>query len=72
MGTHLQTPLYGDDRLVDLLTINDVARVLRITRASVYGLIRKGELVPIRVGQRARFEPADIRAYLDRHREDST
>jgi hypothetical protein len=31
--------------------------------------MRKGELVAIRVGERARFEPADVRAYLERHRE---
>ena len=69
MSGHLQTPQYGADRLVDLLTIADVARTLGISRGSVYGLMRTGELFPIRVGQRARFEPADVRAYLERHRE---
>jgi excisionase family DNA binding protein len=71
MSAHLQTPQYGGDRLADLLTIADVARLLGISRGSVYVLMRKGELVPIRVGQRARFEPTDVRAYLDRHREGS-
>jgi excisionase family DNA binding protein len=71
MNAHLQTPEYGADRLAHLLSINDVAGLLGITRGSVYGLMRDGELVPIRVGQRARFEPSDIRQYLDRHRESS-
>jgi excisionase family DNA binding protein len=71
MSAHLQTPRYEADRLADLLTIGDVARLLGISRGSVYGLMRSGELVPIRVGQRARFEPANVRAYLDRHREGS-
>ena len=69
MSAHLQTTEYAGDRLAELLTIDDVARVLGISRGSVYGLMRDGEVTPIRVGQRARFEPADIRAYLERHRE---
>jgi excisionase family DNA binding protein len=57
------------DGLSRLLSINDVAALLGISRPTVYALIRRGELVPIRVGQRARFESADVRAYLERHRE---
>ncbi len=49
--------------------VAEVADVLGISRGSVYTLIRSGELHPIRVGQRARFEPADVRAYLERNRE---
>ena len=70
MSAHLQTPEYGVGRLEKLLTISDVGRFLAISRGSVYGLMRSGELVPVRVGERARFRPADVRAYLDRHRED--
>jgi excisionase family DNA binding protein len=70
MSAHIPTPDYGADRPAELLTISDVARLLGVSRGSVYGLMRSGELVPIRVGQRARFEPADVRAYLERHREE--
>ena len=69
MSAHVQTPQYGGDRLEELLTIADVARVLGISRGSVYGLMRSGELHPVRVGERARFEQTDVRAYLARHRE---
>ena len=69
MNAHLQTSQYERGRLDELLTIADVARVLGISRGSVYTLIRAGELIPFRVGERARFEPADVRAYLERHRE---
>jgi excisionase family DNA binding protein len=70
MTTHSLTPPADEVvGLETLLTINDVARVLGVSRATVYELTRVGELVPIRVGQRARFEPADVRAYLERHRE---
>jgi excisionase family DNA binding protein len=69
MSAHLQTPAYEGDRIEKLLAIGEVARLLGISRGSVYTLMRSGELVPIRVGDRARFEPKDVRAYLDRHRE---
>ena len=69
MSTHVSTSDYESDRLERLLTIADVARVLGVSRGSVYTLIRAGELVPIRVGERARFEPTDVRSYLERHRE---
>ena len=69
MSTHGQTGAYAADRLVPCLTIAEVAAILGISRGSVYALIRSGELRPFRVGQRARFEPADVRAYLERNRE---
>ncbi len=58
------------EQLERLLTIADVAQVLGVSRGSVYSLIRAGELVPIRVGERARFEPAGVRSYLERHRQE--
>jgi excisionase family DNA binding protein len=68
MTSHsLTTP---QDVLSPLLSINEVAELLGISRPTVYALIRRGELVPIRVGERSRFEPADIRAYLERNREE--
>ena len=69
MSGQVNTQRYDSDRIAQLLTITDVARILGISRGSVYGLIRAGELVPIRVGERARFEAGDVRAYLERHRE---
>lgn len=69
MSAHLKTSPYEPARLERLLTISDVGRVLGISRGSVYALMRSGELVPIRVGERARFDPTDVRAYLERHRE---
>jgi len=69
MSAHLGTSAYESGRLERLLTIGDVARLLGVSRGSVYTLIRAGELVPIRVGERARFEPSAVREYLERHRE---
>jgi excisionase family DNA binding protein len=69
MSAHRGSSQYEQERLERLLTIGEVARLLGISRGSVYSLLRQGELAPIRVGERARFEPAAIRAYLERHRE---
>lgn len=54
-----------------LLTIADVRELLQVSRSTVYELIKRGDLVPIRVGERLRFSPADIRAYLERSREEA-
>jgi excisionase family DNA binding protein len=67
MASHSLAPTVDD--LSPLLSINEVAQLLGISRPSVYALIRRGELMPIRVGERARFEPADVREYIERHRE---
>jgi excisionase family DNA binding protein len=64
-----ETTIYDAPRLEPLLNIRGVATVLGISRDGVYKLMREGELEPIRVGARARFEPADVRAYLERKRE---
>lgn len=52
--------------LEPLLTVNDVAQVLRTSRGNVYRLIAAGELHPFRVGERFRFSAADVRAYFER------
>ena len=69
MSIHSLTPPDDSKTLAPLLSINEVAAILGVSRASVYTLIHAGELVPIRVGERARFDPIDVRAYLERHRE---
>jgi excisionase family DNA binding protein len=49
-----------------LLTVNMVAELLAISRDTVYRLVRQGDLVPCRVGERLRFRPEDVDAYLER------
>ena len=52
-----------------LLTINEVADVLGISRSQVYLMLRRGELPYTRVGERIRFVPAELREYLDQQKE---
>lgn len=50
------------------ITLNDVRRVLNISAAQAYSLVRSGELRAIRVGGRGqwRVELTELDAYIDR------
>ncbi len=52
-----------------LLRVNDAAAFLAIGRRTVYTLVAAGELPAVRVGERMRFRPEELEAYLDRKRE---
>ena len=69
--SHLGTTEYASVRtpLEPLLTVTAVCGLLGISKQTVYRLIRAGELRPTRVGDRLRFEPDDVRAFVERHRE---
>lgn len=51
--------------LSELLTVDDVCAMLRITRSALYGLryYRKGPPA-IRIGRQLRFRRADVEAWL--------
>lgn len=69
MSVH-EAPPYGrhPTESLRLLTINDVAELLAISRDSVYRLVRAGKLPSLRVGARIRFRATEVDAYLERHR----
>lgn len=48
-----------------LLTVAEVATVMRVSRMTVYRLIRRGQLQAIRVGRNYRVREDDLAAYLD-------
>jgi excisionase family DNA binding protein len=45
------------------------AAYLAVSRRQIYLLVERGELPAVRVGTRVRFIPAELRDYLERHRE---
>ena len=49
-----------------LLTVPELARVMRVGRTTVYRLVRNGSIRPVVVGERMRFRPEDIERYLER------
>jgi excisionase family DNA binding protein len=53
-----------------LLTVNEVASRLNVTRATVYNLMNKGEIPYTVVGQRRRIEESAIDGYIIRNMRD--
>lgn len=47
-----------------LMTVAEVAEVLRVSRMTVYRLIKAGELTAIRVGKNYRVRRRDLEGYL--------
>jgi excisionase family DNA binding protein len=54
----------GSD-LSRLLTVAEVATIMRVSRMTVYRLIRRGQLKAIRVGRNYRVREEDLGEYLD-------
>ena len=52
-----------------LIGVNDVARLLGVSRDTVYRLLRDDELASYRVGRRLRFRTDELAAYIELHRE---
>jgi excisionase family DNA binding protein len=50
-----------------LLSIDDVAALLGVSRRTVYRLTWRGEISACRVGERLRYRRSAIETYLDRH-----
>ena len=51
-----------------LLKGNDVARMLNISRAFAYQLMRQGEIPTVRIGNAVRVRREDLLAYIDQNR----
>lgn len=43
-----------------LMKIPEVAQRLNVGRTTVYELVRRGEITPIRIGRAVRFEPSAV------------
>jgi excisionase family DNA binding protein len=59
----LQEPPAGDALL---LTPEEAARVLRVGRTTIYGLIKAGELWPVHIGRSCRLARAELERYVNR------
>ncbi len=54
-----------DEPGIRLLTVAEVAGVVRVSRMTVYRLIRRNQLKAIRVGRNYRVREEDLREYLE-------
>ncbi len=52
-----------------LLTVKDVMVVLRISRPTLYRLLKGRKLQPVRIGSRTLFDANDIRAFIEGSKE---
>lgn len=53
------------ETLVPLLTVADVAEILKVSRATVYSLVKDGRLRPVDLGLRkTRFRRADVQRFI--------
>jgi excisionase family DNA binding protein len=56
----------GDRFSNKLLTVNEVAAILRVSNMTVYRLIKGGQISAIRVGKNYRIKENDVNDYLSR------
>lgn len=49
-----------------LLTVQDLMDTLRISRPTLYRMLKAGQLKPVRIGKRTLFDPADIRGLIQK------
>lgn len=60
----------GDEKEVisKMMTVQEVADYLRISRFSVYNMVKKGELPAMKVLNKFRFNLENIEQYLKKHK----
>ena len=56
---------FGMERL---LKAKEAIEVLNISPRKFWELTNTGEIPPVRFGRAVRFEPADLKAYTERHK----
>jgi len=49
-----------------LLTVNEVAKILRVSNMTVYRLVKGKQIPAIRVGKNYRIKEMDVEKYLNR------
>ncbi len=49
-----------------LLTVNEVAKILRVSNMTVYRLVKGKQIPAIRVGKNYRIKESDVEKYLNR------
>ncbi len=63
--TALSTDLGGTSAVQPLMTVDEVAGVLRMSKDWVYR--HRRELKALKLGRELRFEPRDLRAWMTRN-----
>jgi excisionase family DNA binding protein len=64
-GGHALTDVGDDERMDELLTVDDVSRITRLSKYTIRATIREGELKATKLRGRFLVEPADLEAWID-------
>lgn len=48
-----------------LLTMEDAANILKVTRSTIYRYINQGMLQPVKMGGRTMFKQKDLEAFIE-------
>jgi predicted DNA-binding transcriptional regulator AlpA len=51
-----------------LMNLRETARALRMSERAAWTLAKRGELPVVRIGRMLRFDPADLRTFIDQHK----
>ena len=54
------------EETIELLTVEEVMKVLRISRPTLYRMLKSSKLQPVKIGKRTLFEMKDIRSLVER------
>jgi len=65
---NLEDKIKGQSRVNRLLTVKEVAELLRISRFSVYNMVKRGELSAVKVLNKFRFDMNSVEQYLEKQR----
>ena len=52
-----------------LLTVREVATLLRLHEKTVYALVERGSIPHVRLGRRVLFSPGDVKCWVEARRE---
>jgi excisionase family DNA binding protein len=55
-----------------LLTTPQAARSLAISERTLWDLTKRGEIPVVRIGRSVRYDPEDLKAWIDRQKERSS
>ncbi len=50
----------------NLLQPPDAARALSVSERTLFALTKRGDIAAVRIGRAVRYDPADLRRYVDR------
>ena len=65
---NLENKIKGQSKESGLLNVTEVAELLRISRFSVYNLVKRKELSAIKVLNKLRFDITSVEQYLKKQR----